>query len=77
MICEVGAAMVGSIRQTYKTGLEVKKGQEKGYFLFGGSTLVLLFERGKIEVDGDILENTLKGIETRVKMGESLGIAAD
>ncbi len=77
LICEVGAAMVGSIRQTYKTGLEVKKGQEKGYFLFGGSTLVLLFERGKIEVDGDILENTLKGIETRVKMGESLGTAAD
>ena len=38
---------------------------------------MLLFERGKVKVDGDILENTLKGIETRVKMGESLGTVAD
>ncbi len=77
LICEVGATMVGSIRQTYKAGIKVKKGQEKGYFLFGGSTLVLLFEKGKVDVAGDIRENSLNGIETRVKMGQSLGTSAD
>lgn len=44
VIAEVGATMVGSIVQTY-TGNFVKKGEEKGYFKFGGSTVVLLFEK--------------------------------
>lgn len=48
---------------------DVKKGQEKGWFSFGGSTIIVLFEKGKIQIDYDILENTKKGYETSIKMG--------
>ncbi len=72
IMAEVGATMVGSIVQTYK-GKVVCKGQEKGYFKFGGSTVVLIFEKGKVKVDKDLLENTEHGFETAVKMGERIG----
>lgn len=72
IMAEVGATMVGSIVQTYK-GSTVKKGEEKGYYKFGGSTVVLLFEKSKIQIDEDLLINTLKGYETAVKMGERIG----
>lgn len=72
IMAEVGATMVGSIVQTYK-GSYAKKGEEKGYFKFGGSTVVLLFEKGKIHIDEDLLNNTAKGYETTVKMGERIG----
>jgi len=72
VMAEVGATMVGSIIQTYK-GSSVIKGEEKGYFKFGGSTVVLLFEKSKIHIDADLLINTAKGYETSVKMGERIG----
>lgn len=72
LIVDVGATMVGSIIQTYPAGQKVKKGDEKGYFAFGGSTLVLLFEAGKISFDADLVENTHKGLETKVQMGENI-----
>lgn len=74
IMAEVGATMVGSIIQTYSNGF-VEKGEEKGYFEFGGSTVVLLFEKDKINLDKDLLENTLKGLETYVLMGERIGVA--
>jgi phosphatidylserine decarboxylase len=73
LISEVGATMVGGITQTYISDSEIKKGDEKGYFSFGGSTLVLLFEKDKIVFDKDLLQNTNKGLETVIKMGESIG----
>jgi phosphatidylserine decarboxylase len=72
IMCEVGATMVGSIIQNYQ-GKNITKGQEKGYFKFGGSTVVLLFEKNKINIDNDLLENTKKGLETEVKYGEKIG----
>lgn len=72
LIVEVGATMVGSILQTYTPEKMVKKGDEKGYFAFGGSTLVLCFEKDKIAFAADLLENTRKGFETSIKMGESI-----
>ena len=75
LIVDVGATMVGSIIQTYKAGSKVNKGDEKGYFAFGGSTLVLLFEKGNISFDDDLIENTKKGMETTVKMGEDIAVA--
>jgi phosphatidylserine decarboxylase len=72
VMAEVGATMVGSIIQTSK-GSSVNKGEEKGYFKFGGSTVVLLFEKNKIHIDEDLLINTAKGFETTVKMGERIG----
>jgi len=72
IISEVGATMVGSIIQTYPSDI-VKKGEEKGYFKFGGSTLILIFEKGSLIIDSDLLSNTKKGLETEVKMGEHIG----
>jgi phosphatidylserine decarboxylase len=71
LISEVGATMVGSIIQTYEDN-NVEKGEEKGFFKFGGSTVILLFEKGKIQIDQDLIENTKKGLETEVKMGEQI-----
>ncbi len=73
IMAEVGATMVGSIKQTYK-GSFGYKGEEKGYFKFGGSTVVLLFEKSKIHIDEDLLINTAKGYETTVKMGERISV---
>ncbi|MBM7614280.1 phosphatidylserine decarboxylase [Alkaliphilus hydrothermalis] len=72
-LVEVGATCVGSIIQTYKAGKPVEKGQEKGYFKFGGSTTVLFIKKGIVKVDEDIITNSRLGIETKVYMGESIG----
>ncbi|OGN63479.1 MAG: phosphatidylserine decarboxylase [Chlamydiae bacterium RIFCSPHIGHO2_12_FULL_49_9] len=72
---EIGATSVGSIRQTYTPDLKVKKGDEKGYFEFGGSCIALLFEKGRVTFDADLTANTQKGIETKANFGETLGTA--
>lgn len=68
---EVGALMVGKI--VNKDVTMFKKGEEKGHFELGGSTIVLLFEKDKIKLDEDILSNSAKDIETKVKYRESIG----
>lgn len=70
---EVGATCVGTIVQTYVPNKKVSKGDEKGYFKFGGSTVMLIFEGGKINIDRDIIEQTSKKFETAVLMGEKIG----
>lgn len=75
IMAEIGATMVGSIIQTYNSD-QVKKGDEKGYFKFGGSSLLLLFEKGRVEIDDDLLKNTANDLETEVIMGERIGISA-
>jgi phosphatidylserine decarboxylase len=72
---EIGATNVGSIIQTYIPNTLQGKGAEKGYFSFGGSALVLLFEPGRIQFDQDLLEATAQGLEIRCLMGQSLGKA--
>ncbi len=74
VMAEVGATMVGGIIQTYK-GDKAVKGAEKGYFKFGGSSVILLFGKGKIIIDYDLLANTRKHLETQIKMGERVGMA--
>lgn len=71
---EVGAMLVGRICNDKKSG-EFCKGEEKGRFEFGGSTIVLLFEPGRIAVDDDILRNSADNTETVVKYGEKIGKA--
>lgn len=69
---EVGAVCVGSIVQTYpKNGL-FNKGDEKGYFAFGGSSLVLLFEENRLQLDSDLL-NAPPYLEILCQYGQSLG----
>ncbi|EFN59934.1 hypothetical protein CHLNCDRAFT_16852, partial [Chlorella variabilis] len=70
----VGATVVGSIRWTVEVGQEVAKGAEAGYFAFGGSTCVVLFQEGAAVWDADLAKNSLKSLETRVLMGERLGV---
>ena len=76
IIVEIGALTVGSIQQCFQPNTKVDKGTHKGYFELGGSTIVLLFLKGKIKFDNDLCENTKKEIETYVKMGESIGKVA-
>lgn len=73
-IVEVGAMLVGTIVQTYVPG-PVTRGQEKGYFRFGGSTVALLLEPGRLRIDADLVEASAAGLETRVKMGTRIGEA--
>lgn len=64
--------MVGKIVNHHGEG-EVARGMEKGFFEFGGSTVVLAFQPGRVVVDDDIIQNTADGFETVVKMGEVIG----
>lgn len=70
---EVGATCVGSIIQTYKANKPVEKGSEKGYFKFGGSTTILLFEKDKVSIDEDLVTQSRLGFETKISMGERIG----
>jgi phosphatidylserine decarboxylase len=71
---DIGATCVGSIIQTYTPNVKVNRGDEKGYFKFGGSTIVLFFENNKISIDKDIIEETNKGYECKINMGEKIGV---
>ncbi len=72
LVIPVGATMVGSLNATYEPNTLVEKGQEMGYFAFGGSTVVLLFDSNNFKLDEDLLKNTRNEIETYVKMGEQI-----
>jgi phosphatidylserine decarboxylase len=68
---EVGALLIGKI--TNREIVRFRRFEEKGYFAFGGSTVVLLLEHGAADIDRDILECSRKGMEVRVRMGERIG----
>ena len=68
---EVGATMVGKIIQS--TDLkDFKRGDEKGYFLFGGSTVIVLGEKGKWKPTDDLIKHTQGGMETWVPLGQKI-----
>jgi phosphatidylserine decarboxylase len=69
----VGATCVGSVKITSKLPVDISKGEEYGYFLFGGSSVLTLFEKDAISIAGDLLESTSRGMELYAKMGQSLG----
>ena len=54
----------------------VRRGQEKGMFAFGGSTILLMTQKGKVSPDRDLMEYSRQGIETMVRQGETVGRAA-
>ncbi len=72
VVMEVGAMLVGRICN-HQGAARVSRGQEKGMFQFGGSSVVLLLEPGRIALDEDIRRNSEAGEETLVKMGERIG----
>lgn len=71
---EVGAFGVSAMVNTHK-GEQFSKMDEKGYFKFGGSTVVLLFQKDKIQFSADLLEQSAKGVETLVRVGETIATA--
>lgn len=73
VILEIGATCVGSVTQTYVPGSPVKKGEEKGFFSFGGSTVVTLFEHDKIVLSEDLKFFTQRDAELYAHMGDCMG----
>lgn len=70
---EIGATCVGTIQQTYTPGILVEKGAEKGYFSFGGSSTITLFEPGKIRLAEDLVRHAEEGRELYAHMGDAMG----
>lgn len=73
----VGAMMVGSTIITVEEGQTVQRGEEVGYFKFGGSTVLLLFENSKFKFDHDLVDNSSLCVETLVRVGQSIGHSPD
>lgn len=70
----IGATLVGSIVWTTQIDQTIRKGDELGYFAFGGSTCIVLFPDGQDVVwDGDLTTNSHRSLESLVKVGERIG----
>jgi len=69
---EIGALFVGRI-VNHDNGKIVKRGEEKGMFQFGGSSVIMLFQKDTVIVDEVFFENTQKDEETIVHMGSRIG----
>ncbi|MFK7849693.1 MAG: phosphatidylserine decarboxylase [Akkermansiaceae bacterium] len=74
LILEIGATCVGTIQQTYLPHQPVDKGEEKGYFAFGGSSTITIFEPGRVKLAEDLLENSAKQIELYAKIGTEMAV---
>ncbi len=68
---DVGAFGVGTIVQTY-AGERHRKGDERGYFKFGGSTVVIVVPSGALAFDEDLVANSARGLETRIRCAERI-----
>jgi phosphatidylserine decarboxylase len=77
VMLEIGATCVGSFDYTFTPGVPVEKGAEKGFFKFGGSSTITLFERGRIQLADDLLAYSRRGIELYARMGDRLGRKAN
>ncbi len=73
---EVGAMMVGKINNNHRSD-RFERGDEKGYFSFGGSTIIMLYKKDTVVLDSDIAENSKTEIETTVLFGEKVATAAE
>ena len=74
LLMEIGATCVGSILQTFTPGQPVKKGDEKGYFAFGGSSTITIFEPGAVKLSADLVEQSSRQIELYAKVGTEMGV---
>lgn len=73
VMLEVGATGVGLIEETYAPESFVNRGDEKGYFAFGGSTTMLFFEPNRIRLADDLLRKTSEGFELFARQGDYMG----
>jgi phosphatidylserine decarboxylase len=74
LLLEVGATCVGTVVHTSKSGLPVNKGDEKGYFLFGGSCFITIFEPGRIQFSADLIEQSSQRREVYALMGQEMAV---
>ncbi|MDB6138645.1 MAG: Phosphatidylserine decarboxylase [Verrucomicrobiaceae bacterium] len=74
LFLEIGATCVGTIVHTFSPDQPVAKGDEKGYFRFGGSCVITVYEQGKVAWDADLIENGNAGREVYAWMGERCGV---
>ena len=74
LVLEIGATCVGSIHQTYTPDKLVEKGAEKGYFAFGGSSTITVFEPGRIKLSEDLLDHSSRQCELYSLMGSRMGM---
>lgn len=72
ILMEIGATCVGSIHQTFTPGKPVKKGDEKGYFAFGGSSTITIFEPGAVTLAADLVERSAQQVELYAKVGTAM-----
>lgn len=70
---QIGAMLVGSIHRTKEQGAVLKRGEELGYFAYGGSTVVAVFPKGSVQWDSDLINNSKVPLETAVRVGEHIG----
>jgi phosphatidylserine decarboxylase len=77
LLLEVGATCVGTVKQTYRPGEAVKKGQEMGYFTFGGSCFITIFEPGRVKLAPDLLEHSAQQREVYAKIGDIAATVVD
>lgn len=73
LMMEVGAMLVGKIENRQQNSAQVLRGTEKGAFAFGGSTIILLTQKGRVRPDDIYTENTKHGEETKVRLGNRIG----
>jgi len=73
VMIDIGATNVGSISQTFTPSEKIHRGDERGYFSFGGSSTITLFEEGKITLADDLVEQTSHQTELYAPMGSLLG----
>lgn len=73
---EIGATCVGTIEQTFAPGSPIDKGAEKGYFAFGGSSTITIFEPGAVLLENDLRHHSAKQVELYAKIGTRMGYVA-
>ena len=73
LMLEIGATNVGSVHHTFVPTRMVEKGEEKGYFAFGGSATLTLFEPGRVQLAEDLLEQSAQQRELYAKVGDRMG----
>ncbi|TLD71632.1 phosphatidylserine decarboxylase [Phragmitibacter flavus] len=70
LLLDVGATCVGTVVSTFEPGKHVVKGDEKGYFLFGGSCVITIFEPGRVVFEADLLEQSSQRKEVYARIGD-------
>lgn len=69
----VGATCVGSVQMTIKVNDTITRGDDIGFFQFGGSTIVTIYQQGRVQFADDLLRNSFKPVETYLDMGSPVG----